>query len=164
MFLRGPAWSCPCERCVSHLCFRTSEGRRHAAPALVSWEFLVRTGLHLQAAVPCGPAVLWSLRIQGEHLLPGRTRLHDSQAELQQSSTWVRLRLGFYSIYFFFFFPLLLDSHMVSSCHRSAMLDCESDNSGNSHQSLLEAASVQAQIIEGEFSAFATWAVIEGNK
>ncbi|TNM84457.1 hypothetical protein fugu_008635 [Takifugu bimaculatus] len=30
----------------------------------------------------------------------------------------------------------------------AAMLDCESDNSGNSHQSLLEGASVQAQIIE----------------
>lgn len=53
---------------------------------------------------------------------------------------------------------------MGYSCHRSALLDCESDNLENSHQSLLEAASVQAQIIEGEFSTFATWTVIEGNK
>lgn len=30
------------------------------------------------------------------------------------------------------------------------MLDCESDNSGN-HQSLLEGASVQTQLMEGEF-------------
>lgn len=34
------------------------------------------------------------------------------------------------------------------------MLDCEADNSGNSQQALLEAASVQAQIIEGELSTF----------
>lgn len=32
------------------------------------------------------------------------------------------------------------------------MLDCESDNSEHSHQTLLEGASVQAQIIEGEFA------------
>uniref|UniRef100_A0A674NKQ5 Tripartite motif containing 37 n=1 Tax=Takifugu rubripes TaxID=31033 RepID=A0A674NKQ5_TAKRU len=64
----------------------------------------------------------------------------------------------------------------LSACHKpseAAMLDCESDNSGNSHQSLLEGASVQAQIIEGEFiqctqlryeSSFATLIVIERNK
>lgn len=39
------------------------------------------------------------------------------------------------------------------------MLDCEADHSGNSQQALLEAASVQAQIIEGELSTFV---VMEG--
>lgn len=64
--------------------------------------------------------------------------------------------LGCVSVEDDFFWALLLDSHTVSSRRRSAMLDCESENSGNSHQSLLEAASVQAQIIEGELSTFAT--------
>lgn len=41
------------------------------------------------------------------------------------------------------------------------MLDCEADNSGNSQQALLEAASVQAQTIEGEMSTFV---VMEGRR
>lgn len=60
-----------------------------------------------------------------------------------------------------YFLLLFLDLHKASSRHRSAMLDCEADNSGNSQQSLLEAASVQAQIIEGELSTFV---VTEGKK
>lgn len=47
---------------------------------------------------------------------------------------------------------LPLTKTSVSSYRRAAMLDCESESSGNSHQSLLEGPSAQPQSNEGRFT------------
>ncbi len=79
-------WLCSC------LCSRSAEGRRHPGPPCVSQQLHIRAGLHLQAAVPCWTAAIWSLGVQGRHFLFGRTQLHDCQQELWQQDLRVRLR------------------------------------------------------------------------
>lgn len=79
-------WLCSC------LCCRSSEGRGHPGPHYISWQRPIRTGLHLQAAVPSGAAAVRGLRVQGRHLLLGRTELHDCRQDLWQQDPRVRLR------------------------------------------------------------------------
>lgn len=118
-------------------------------PSLVSQQLLVGAGLQLQAAFVCG------LRLQGWYLLLGGAELRDGQQELQQQDPRVRLKhCGRETVMLFvllsgfgFGSPPLIK---ISSC-RAAMLDCETESSGTSHQSLLEGPSVQPQSNEGQF-------------
>lgn len=137
-------WLCFC------LCCRSSEGRGHPGPHYISWQRPIRTGLHLQAAVPSGAAAVRGLGVQGRHLLLGRTELHDCRQDLWQQDPRVRLRDCNGGLFLSLPFPADFNKDSsISSDRRAAMLDCETESSGNYRQSLLEGPSAQSQPNEG---------------